>query len=108
MNGFDIVLDLATKFFVPSFAILLAVIAWTYFKKGQPITAVTFLGFGAVLAAGEGASIYFTKKTISQNHWLLDAGDPETGALLFMLLLGLFIVIAVHLGKITVDRWRNR
>lgn len=107
MTGFDIVWSLATQYFVPSFVILLAIIAGIYFKNGQPITSVTFLGFGGVLAAGEGASIYFTKKTISENHWLLDASNPETGRMLFLLLLGLLLVIVVHLGKITIDRLKK-
>lgn len=108
MSGFEIIWTLATQYFVISFVILLAALAWIYFKNGQPITSITFLGFGGVLAAGEGASIYFTKKTISENHWLLDARDPESGMILFLLLLGLFLVIAVHLAKITIDRWRSR
>lgn len=107
MNGFDIVWALATQFFVPSFVILLLALCWIYLKKAQPITSATFFGFGLVLAAGEGASIYFTKKTISENHWLLDASDPETGMLLFLILLGLLLVIVVHLGKLTIERLRK-
>lgn len=106
--GFDLAWALATQYFVPSFVILLGLIAWIYFKKGSPITSAMFLGFGVVLAAGEGASIYFTKKTISENHWLLDASDPQTGALLFMLLLALLLIIVIHLGKLTIDRLRGR
>lgn len=108
MNGFEIVWALATQHFVPSFAILLGLIAWIYFKSGQPITAATFLGFGAVLIAGEGASIYFTHKTISENHWLLDASNPETGMLLFMVLMSLLLVIVVHLAKITIGRLKSK
>jgi|GEM_PF-6727989 len=108
MNGFEIIWQLATTYFVPTFAILLGLISWIYFKNGQPITAATFLGFGATLIAGEGASIYFTHKTISENRWLLDASDPETGILLFLLELGLFLVIAVHLAKISIGRLKNK
>lgn len=108
MNGFEIVWSLATQYFVVSFCVLLVILAGIYFKSGQPITSATFIGFGGVLAAGEGASIYFTKKTISENHWLLDARDPETGMLLFLVLSALLLVIVVHLGKITIDRFRKR
>lgn len=108
MNGFEIVWALATQYFVPSFVVLLLLLAGIYFKNGQPITSATFLGFGVVLAAGEGASIYFTHKTISENHWLLDASNPETGRLLFLILLALLLVIVVHLGKITIDRLKGK
>ena len=109
MNGFDIAWTLATQYFVVTFCILLAILAGIYFKEGQPITSATFLGFGAVLAAGEGASIYFTKKTISENHWLLDVSSPETGMLLFLVLLALLLVIVIHLAKITIGRlWKTK
>src|SRR3990167_4766799 len=61
--GFDLVWQLATVYFVPCFAILLSLVAINYWIKGQWVTALTFVGFGAVLAAGEGASVYFTGKT---------------------------------------------
>ena len=106
-QGFEIVWQLATQFFVPTFVVLLGIIAFIYFKSGQPVSAVTFLGFGAVLAAGEGASVYFTHKTISENHWYLDATDPNTGMLLNLMLLGLLIVIVVHLAKVSINRMRQ-
>lgn len=108
MSDFTVLWTLATQHFVTTFVALLVLLAWIYFKNSQPISALTFLGFGAVLAAGEGASIYFTHKTISENHWLLDANDPEIGMTLFLILLFLTLLIVVHLGKITIDRMRNK
>ena len=106
-QGFEIVWQLATQFFVPTFVLLLGIISFIYLKAGQPVSAITFLGFGGVLAAGEGASIYFTHKTISENHWYLDATDPKTGMLLNLMILGLLLVIVVHLAKVSIGRQRK-
>jgi len=94
-------------YFVPSFAVLLGAVSWVYLSKGQPITAATFLGVGLVLGAGEGASIYFTGQTISQNHWLMDASDPNAGMVLILLLTTLLLIIVVHLGKITIGKYKD-
>lgn len=108
MTPFDIVFTLATEAFVPTFIVLLLIIAGIYAVKKQPISAITFIGFGGTLAAGEGASIYFTGKTISENHWLMDAADPTAGLTMFLLLSLLLLIIVVHLGKLTIGRYRKK
>ena len=107
-QGFQIIWQLATVYFVPAFVVLLGILVAIYAVKGQPITALTFLGFGAVLAAGEGASIYFTGKTISENHWYMDASDKDAGMTTALVLTALLLVIVVHLAKISIDRHRNK
>ena len=108
MNGFDIVWSLATEYFVLSFVVLLLILAGIYFNNGQHITALTFIGFGLVLGAGEAASIYFTNKTISENHWYLDASKPEVGFMLFLVLTALLLIIVVHLAKLTIKRLMDK
>lgn len=105
---FSLVYQLATQYFVLSFAALLGILAWTLVKAGQPISALTFLGFGATLLAGEGASIYFTGQTISENWWLMDASNPDAANTSLLILTGLLLIIVVHLGKISISRFTNK
>jgi hypothetical protein len=103
-EGFGLVWELSTTYFTPALAVLLLAIAGVYSKHKAWVNAGFFVGSGLFLAVGEVISIAVTGQTISATHWGIDTLSPEDGLVLNLLIGSLFLILTVHLAKITIKR----
>src|SRR3990167_549401 len=109
-------MDLSTTYFTPAVGLITLAISVIYFimasqkgitpkqRLGRILNGIFFIGAVIYLVIYEILQVMLTGVTISEHHWFMDQSNPEIGMLQNFLIMALFMVIFVHLGKFMIAR----